>query len=665
MRCLQPDAAARYQTTAELVGALDRLDDNGTLLPLVRRLTPRLMATAALLLVAAVAATYFVAQRLVEPPKAHDPVSVLIADFQNATGDPAFDRTLEPMLKLALEGAGFISAYDRAGIRRSLGVRPPDKLDERAAQEIAVKQGVNVILSGSVVRQGNRYVVSVKAIQTVTGKVVASASDRTSDKADVLKRAARLVEPVRRALGDERASDSARRFATETLSATSLEAVHEYARGLEALSASKFEEALQRFSKAVAVDPKFGAAYGGMAIASQNLDRRQDAEKYLKTALGHLDSMTERERYRLRGLYYGFTEDYQACVKEFGDLVARYSADAPARNNRAQCFSYLRDIPSALEEMRQVVKILPNRVLYQQNLAQYLAYGSDFAAAEQQARSIPEPGLFGLLPLAFAQIGQGHVADAEVTYRALGEVDEQGASYTASGLADVAGYEGRYADASRLLTQGAATDLASTDPDRAADKLVALAHVELLRGRKAEAVAAAEKALVNSQAVKIRFLAGRVFLEAGEAARARAMSEALAAGLQTSAQAHAKILNGLSALHRRDAATAVQELSAANGLLDTWIGHLDLGRAYLEAGAFLQADSEFDRCIKRRGEALSLFLDEEPTYAFFPPVYYYQGRVREALNSAKARESYQAYLDIRGKSAQDPLVADARRRTGG
>ena len=105
-------------------------------------------------------------------------------------------------------------------------------------------------------------------------------------------------------------------------------------------------------------------------------------------------------------------------------------------------------------------------------------------------------------------------------------------------------------------------------------------------------------------------------------------------------------------------------LTEANALLDTWIGHFDLGRAYLEAGAFTQADSEFDRCIKRRGEALSLFLDEEPTYGYFPPVYYYQGRVREALKSAGFAESYRAYLDIRGKSTEDPLLAEVRQRAG-
>jgi hypothetical protein len=59
-------------------------------------------------------------------------------------------------------------------------------------------------------------------------------------------------------------------------------------------------------------------------------------------------------------------------------------------------------------------------------------------------------------------------------------------------------------------------------------------------------------------------------------------------------------------------------------MLDTWIGHFDLGRAYLAAGQFPQADSEFDRCFKRRGETLSLFLDEEPTFAYLRPVYDHQ-----------------------------------------
>ncbi len=67
--------------------------------------------------------------------------------------------------------------------------------------------------------------------------------------------------------------------------------------------------------------------------------------------------------------------------------------------------------------------------------------------------------------------------------------------------------------------------------------------------------------------------------------------------------------------------------------------------------AFLQADSAFERCLKRRGEALSLFLDDEPTYGYFPPVYYYQGRVREGLNSTRAGESVQ---DLSRHPREDP-----------
>ena len=99
-------------------------------------------------------------------------------------------------------------------------------------------------------------------------------------------------------------------------------------------------------------------------------------------------------------------------------------------------------------------------------------------------------------------------------------------------------------------------------------------------------------------------------------------------------------------------------------LLDTWIGRFDLGRAYLEIGAFTEADSEFDRCIARRGETLALFLDEVPTYGYFPQVYYYQGRVREGLKSEGFKESYKKYLEIRGQAGEDPLLTEIRRRAG-
>ena len=661
-KCCEPDPAARFQTSAELVTELDRLGEEGHPLPIHRVVGMKVMAAAVALFVVLIAGTWWFARGPAVPVQ-HDPVSVLISDFANTTGDQSFDRTLEPMMKLALEGAGFISAHSRSDVRRSLGVLPPDQLNEEVARKIAIQQGLGVVLAGSIGRQGNRYTVSVKASQAVTGDVVAEAQERASRKEDVLAAATTLANRVREALGDEE-SDSAKRFAMESLSATSFDVVREYAAAMDALSRGQVEHARESFSRTLTLDPKFGLGYMGLATTSLTLGRQQEAEAHAKQALSHVESMTERERYRTRGMYYLITNDYQSCVKEYSDLIARYAADAAARNNLALCATHLREIPKALDEMRHVIKILPNRALYRINLALYSSYSGDFQAGEQEVRAMKEPSMFSLRALVFAQIGQGQLQQATDTYQTLGKIDALGRSVMSAGLGDLAIYEGRFSDAERILTEGAAADLAAKDADRAAAKFTALGYSLIQRGKKGEAVAAAANALKNSQTVKTRFLAARTFAEAGDFKQAQALAASLAKELQTESQAYAKIIEGLIAQQQGDPRLAIKSLTEANTLLDTWIGHFDLGRAYLDANAPLQADSEFDRCLKRRGEALSLFLDEEPSFAYFPPIHYYQGRVRQALNAEGFANSYRAYLSIRGSSKEDPLLPDVRRRAG-
>jgi tetratricopeptide (TPR) repeat protein len=662
-RCIEVDPAKRFQATTEIAAELDRLDEHGELIPVKRTVGVRLMTAIVVALLALSGGAWWYGSQAVPPPP-RDPIAVLIADFQNTTGDVTLNRTLEPVLKLALEGANFISAYDRSAIGRIGVANPPDNLDERSAQEIAVKQAVGIVLAGSVGRQGDGYSVSMRATQAVTGEVITEEEDVASSKDQVLAVSTDLATRVRRALGDD-TSDSAQRFAMETLTATSLEAVHDYANGQLALSNNRNEEAIKNFSQAVGRDPDFGAAYSGMSIAYRNMGEQQNAEKFANEAVRHLDRMTERERYRARGLLYYLTSDYQACVKEYGDLIARYAADVAARNNLALCLTYLRDMPRARSEMQSVVKILPRRALYRLNLSLYATYGSDFEIGLQEARAAQELGSpLGPLALAFAQLGLGQVTPATQSYQALAKVNALGASQAASGLGDLAAYEGRFSDAVSILEQGAAADLASKNVDRAAAKFAALANTRLMQGQRAAANRAAEQALKVSNTIKVRFLAARIFVETGEIDRARELAAGLSAAIQAEPQALGKVIEGNLALKAGNARDAITRFTEAAALQDTWIGRFDLGRAYLEVGAYLQADSEFDRCIKRRGEAMSLFLDEEPTFSYLPPVYYYQGRVREQLKSIGFVDSYRAYLDIREKAGQDPLLSDVRRRAG-
>ena len=136
--CLEPDATKRYQTTQELADALGWLNDKGERIRVRRVVGIRLFAAAIVLGLALLGGTWWFA-RGPEVPVQHEPVTVLIADFQNQTNDSTFDGPSSRCSRLALEGAGFITAFDRNSVV-SIGVRPPEILDEASARQIAVNQ---------------------------------------------------------------------------------------------------------------------------------------------------------------------------------------------------------------------------------------------------------------------------------------------------------------------------------------------------------------------------------------------------------------------------------------------------------------------------------------------------------------------------------------------
>jgi len=683
MKCLETDKNQRYASAIDIVHdlgqqtvTLSRTALGAVVAPAPVAAKPSRLAIswkwvatglAAVLLVAG-GITFRIVKAPAKPNAPHAPVSVLVADFTNHTGDPIFDDTLEPMFNVALEGASFINAYNRAGARQLAQhlPNPTDKLDEQSARLVAVGQGIGAVVIGSLARRGDGYKLSVEALDARTGNSVANAEVNASNKDELLLAVPKLAAPIRKALGDT-TPESVQLAASGPFTAVSVEVVHLYNIGMEQQFAGKMEESLGSFSKAVELDPNFARAYAGMSGPAAALGQQADAEKYLKLAMQHVDRMTERERYHTRAFFYLITGDYQKCVEEYSILVNQYPADRVGQANLAVCSMQLRDIPRAIEASRKAVEIVPNGVVQRLNLSFQTSFGGDFQSGEREARAalqINPSSDQGYLNLAEAQLGQGQLSQATESYHALDKVSAMGASMAAAGLADLAVYEGRFSDAVRILEKGAATDLEAKRLDSAADKFAELAYAQLSRGQTGAAVAAAEEALAHSQTVKVRFLAGRIFAEAGEIAKAQKLATSLGSELLAEPQAYAKIIEGKCALKQGDTHQAIQAFTEAEKLLDTWIGRFELGRAYLEAEMFVEADSEFDRCIKRRGEALELFLDNVPTYGYFPPVYYYQGRVREGLKSAAFAESYRNYLSIRGQSGEDPLVPEIRRRLG-
>jgi class 3 adenylate cyclase/tetratricopeptide (TPR) repeat protein len=619
-----------------------------------------LTVVAALLLATVILAQHWPRQHS-SPPN----VSVLISDFKNTTGDPAFDHALEQPISTALEDASFINVYSRNQARKlakeidgSAGT-----LDEEAARLVARREGVPYVITGSIERRRGGFALSIRAIDASTGKVAGAETVQSAARASVLKSVPRAVARIRTALGDT-TPESAETTAAETYTAGSLEAAKAYETAQDLQWSGNFPQAMKAYKSALALDPQMGRAYSGLAVMEYNSGNKVAAAQYFQQAMANIGRMSERERYRTRGSYYLLQREFAKAIDEYTELIRKYPADSAGHANLAFAYFYARDMDHALKEGMQAVALAPNNVPQRNNVGLYAMYAGDFERAlSEQQRVLELNPKFNLayVSKAISELALGR-SEATATWQALSRLNAHGASSAQLGLADLALYEGRLEDAEQLLRKGAADDETAGSKDEAAVKYANLAYAEAYRHNSRDAIASADRAVALSTDDGVQVLAAEAYVHSGAPGKAKAISAKLNGMIENDARAYAGLINGMALLESGHAVPAMAEIRDAQKISDTWLGHFYLGRAYLAARAYAEADSEFDTCLRRSGEATAIFLDEQPTYHLLPLVNYYDGIAREGMHSSAGVQSLQAFLATRRQHQNDPLVEDALRR---
>jgi len=216
-KCLEKDPANRYQTAEELnadlgawqgKGGGKKVSASSARLRMIRmRELPwqRFAVTGVVVLATAAGVAWFaISRQQAAKSKSPAPVSVLVGDFTNNTGDPVLDNTLEPMLGVALEGASFINTFSREDARKLAEKlpNPTNKLDEGAARRVAINQGVKAVITGEIDLRGDGYDISATALDAVTGNEIAKSEVTVANKQDILTSLPKLAAPIRKALGD-------------------------------------------------------------------------------------------------------------------------------------------------------------------------------------------------------------------------------------------------------------------------------------------------------------------------------------------------------------------------------------------------------------------------------------------------------------------------------
>jgi len=667
-RCLDPDPDARFQTSAELEAALDRLDEDGHPIPVKRLLTGKLLAAAAALLVALVAGTWWIAS-LRGPVGASEPISILVADFLNETGDAAFDGALEQTLAISMEGASFISAFPSANARKiAEQLQPGSSLNEEMARLISRREGLSVILLGAISGDEDGYLIAVRAldpgVEEGEGRPLASAKAVADDKDGVLAAVAKAAAELRGDLGDS-TPKSDRLAAAETFTTASLDAMRAYAMGQDLSVQGNFEEALAEYQAAVEYDPEFGRAFAGMGVVYGNLRQEEKAEESYQKALQYLDRMSERERYRTLGGYYLLvSHNFEKAIENYETLVELFPADGGGHSNLAFAYLSMRDFDKAVASGGEAVQLDPNNVIKRMNFAMYAMYAGDFETSIAESKIVLEKNpAFGYakFTLGRSAMAAGDVDVAREAFDTLGAEGGMGSSLAPMGSADLEMLLGRHNAADEVLRPAIK---ASENPFEKAAMLVALAEAHLARGESDQARTVARQAAELSRHESVLYLTARVLLHAGDTDGMDEIALQLEDKLQSQTTALAGLLRGERALLEGFLPAAIRELRQAWQEYDFWFGHYLMGRAYLEAGHHPEAIDEFDLCIRRKGEISDVFLVDSATLRHFPPALYWLGRAQEAMGSRdSAKEFYGQYLELRKDAdTPDPLGEDAAAR---
>jgi tetratricopeptide (TPR) repeat protein/tRNA A-37 threonylcarbamoyl transferase component Bud32 len=672
---LSKDIKNRYQSVSELADDLRRAQREIIGGPAIKRLLPAIGgAVFVIALLVVVALRFIVPHKAPAPEAGPKSISVLVADVQNKTGDPVFDGVLESMLSLSLDGAPYISVFDGKRAReKALSIRPASEghIDLELAQLVCQSVGVNLAVNSTIEKNNGGFMITVRAIDPISSKELAKVDQKINTRQDVFK-AADIISGKFQAQLVDIPEDSTDALMKETFTTTSLEAMKAYAEAQKLDALGKEEEAIKAYHRAIDFDPNFARAYAGLAVSCYAIRNFAESEENYAKAIELIakmpNLMSEREKHRTRGGYYLQKQNYKRAIEEYSALVRENPEDLAGHTNLALANFLGYKMQDAFEEGLKAVEQDPENIDFRYNQSWYALASGNYEVAAQEARKVLEidPGYvkaFGVLTL--IELAQDRRDEAVKTYEELQVLSESGASWACIGLADLALYEGRLKDTIALLNKGIASDVEKNRKFNANPKYRMLAQAYLLQGKNAEAIEAADKALEIYAGAETKFAAARIYMEVEQVDRARNLAGELAKEVQDVHQAYAKLINGCLAMKRGDATSGLKLCDEAQALVDTWLGRFNLGRGYLEAGAYAEALSEFEKCQKRRAEALSVFLIDFPTFRYLDTLDYYMGRALEGSDSPAAKECYQRFLDHKANADPgNPLVTDAQKRVG-
>jgi tetratricopeptide (TPR) repeat protein len=262
-----------------------------------------MVAGVAAFLMLATMAGYFFLHRT---PKLAAKDTIVLAEFDNKTGDPIFDQTLRQGLAVQLEQSPFITFLSDERIQQVLHLmtRPADTpLTPAVAREICERTSSAAVLEGSIARLGGQYILWLRARNCRTADVLAEEQAQAGTQEEVLSALSRIAIQIRTRLGESLSTIQEHSTPLEQATTSSLEALKAFSAGQSARVADGGPASVPHFQRAIAIDPQFALAHGWLSMAYWNMGQTDLAAEYTRKAYELRERVSDRERLWILFLY--------------------------------------------------------------------------------------------------------------------------------------------------------------------------------------------------------------------------------------------------------------------------------------------------------------------------------------------------------------------------
>ena len=566
----------------------------------------------AIILLTVLVSAWYVTHR----SKFHEKDTIVLADFDDQTGESGWDPTLKLVLTNDLEDSQYLNVLPDQTVSETLKMmkhQPDERLTKDLAKQVCLRNGNKAMLTASIAKIGERYHLAMRATNCVTGITLASSDADADSKEKVIPALKEASNELRQKLGESLVS--VQKYSTRLPEATtgSLDAIQAYALGVKVKAAQGSLAAVPFYKRAIELDPEFADAYAALGAAYSDLGENSLWIENSRKAYELRDHVSsQRERFHIEGDYYDSAGEVERGNQTYLNWIQVYPDDHRPHQNLGANYCGMGQYDKAVEEEETVLQLKPN------NVNAFTGLMGDYLSLDQleKAKDVFEEARKQKLDNNILELyryytafleNDGQTMQKQLTW-AMGRPGAEDALLSAE--SDTEAFYGRF-DRARSLTKRAVQSAKNADmAETAAGWMANAAMREAEAGNKVQARAIAADALEMSRGRDVELQIALALAKAGQLLQAEKIAAKLDAEYPRGTMVQNYWLPTIRAaieLQKNNANKAIEllEETVPYELGEGLQGHMYpaylRGEAYLQLGRGQEAAAEFQKVLDHRG----------------------------------------------------------------